>query len=56
METLTITEIAKRHTVLKEALEKGTVRIVWKEQKPNGKIIFSAIAKREDKYEKISIT
>lgn len=47
MEVLTITEIAKRHTVLKEALEKGPVKIVWKEQKPNGKVIFSAIAKKE---------
>lgn len=47
MKTLSITEIAKRHTVLKEALEKGPVRIVWKEQKPNGKVKFSAIANKE---------
>lgn len=48
MITLTITEVAKKHTVLKEALEKGPVRIVWKEQKPNGKIIFAANVKKED--------
>jgi len=49
MKTLTITQIAKKHTVLKEALEKHEeVRIVWKEQKPNGKVHFSAIAKKED--------
>lgn len=48
MKELSITEIAKRHTVLKEALEKGPVRIIWKEQKPNGKQVFSAIVKKEN--------
>ena len=47
MQELSITEIAKKHTVLKDALEKGPVRIIWKEQKPNGKQVFSAIAKGE---------
>lgn len=47
MKELTITEIAKKHTVLKESLEQGPVRIVWKEQKPNGKVVFSAIATKE---------
>jgi len=49
MKKLTITEIAKKHTVLKDALMEGPVRIVWKEQKPNGKVIFSATVKRDTK-------
>ena len=48
MKELTITEIAKKHTVLREGLEKGPVRIVWKEQKPGGKVVFSAIVKKEE--------
>jgi len=49
MEKLSITEITKKTSVLKDALEKhGTVKIIWKEQKPNGKVIFSAIVTRED--------
>lgn len=49
MKEITITEIAKKHTVLREALEQEEmVRIVWKEQKPNGKILFAATAKKED--------
>ena len=48
MEKLSITEITKKTSVLKDALEKhGTVKIIWKEQKPNGKVIFSAIVKAE---------
>lgn len=47
MKELTITEIAKKHTVLREALEKGPVRIVWKEQKPNGKVLFAANVTKE---------
>jgi hypothetical protein len=47
MKELTITEIAKKHTVLRENLEKGPVRILWKEQKPGGKVLFSAIIKKE---------
>lgn len=48
MKEITITEIAKKRSLLRECLEKGPVRIVWKEQKPNGEILFSAIAKKED--------
>lgn len=48
MKELSITEIAKKHTVLRESLEKGPVRIVWKEQKPNGKVLFAAIVNKED--------
>lgn len=48
MKELTITEIAKKHTVLKDYLEKGLVRIVWKEQKPNGKVVFSAVVTKEN--------
>lgn len=48
MKELTISEIAKKHTVLKDNLEKGPVRIQWKEQKPGGKVIFSAIIKKEE--------
>lgn len=47
MKELTITEIAKKHTILRENLKKGPVRIVWKEQKPGGKVLFSAIIKKE---------
>ena len=47
MKTLTITEIVKNPALLRGALEIGIVKIVWKEQKPNGEVVFSAIAKRE---------
>jgi len=55
MTELTITQVAKKHTVLKEALKKGPVRIVWKEQKPNGKVIFSAIVTKEENPNEKSI-
>ncbi len=48
MKEISITQIARTPSVLKKALEKGPVRIVWKEQKPGGKILFSAITKKED--------
>jgi len=47
MKTLTITEIVKNPALLRGALEVGSVRIVWKEQKPKGDVVFSAVAKRE---------
>ena len=49
MKELTITEIVKRPNDLRTALDSGPVRIVWKEQKPNGEVIFSAIAEKEEK-------
>lgn len=48
MKELTISEIVKHPSKLRDALEKGEVRITWKEPKPNGKITLSAIAKKED--------
>jgi hypothetical protein len=48
MKTLTISEVVKHPSKLHKALKKGAVRITWKESKPNGKIIFSAIIKKED--------
>ena len=47
MKTLSITEIVKTPAAFKEALQSGDVKIIWKEQKPNGKVVFSAIAKKE---------
>lgn len=55
MKTLTISEIVKRPSLLREALEEGTVRITWKESKPNGKIIFSSIAEKEDTSNVINV-
>ncbi len=49
MKELTITEIAQKPAKLRAALENGPVRIVWKEQKPNGKVVFSAIINKESK-------
>jgi len=46
MKEITITQIARTPSVLKKALKKGPVRIVWKEQKPGGKVLFSAITQR----------
>lgn len=49
MKTLSITDIVKKPALFKEALEEDqSVRVVWKEQKPNGEIVFSVIAKKED--------
>jgi len=45
---LTITEIVQKPAKLRQALESGPVRIVWKEQKPGGKVRFSAIATKEE--------
>lgn len=47
MITLTITEIVKSPAALKEALSNDSVRIIWKEQKPRGEVVFSAIAEKE---------
>lgn len=47
MITLTITEIVKNPAILRSSLSKGEVKIIWKEQKPNGKVLFSALAKKE---------
>ena len=49
MITLTITEIVRHPNKLREALKKGEVQITWKEPKPNGKVTFSAIAKKQGK-------
>ena len=42
MKELTITAVTKSPNLLRLALEEGPVRLVWKEQKPNGKVVFSA--------------
>lgn len=45
---MSITDVIKKPAQLKQALESGKeVRLVWKEQKPNGKITFSATVKKE---------
>ena len=44
---LTITEIIRSPSKLWGALKSGDVRIVKKEQKPGGRVIDSAIVKRE---------
>jgi hypothetical protein len=42
MIVLSITEIVKKPSVLLASLKIGEVKIVWKEQKPNGKVVFEA--------------
>ena len=49
MKELTTTELRNDLGNLKYYLEKGPVRIIWKEPKPNGKEIFSAILTKEGK-------
>lgn len=49
MKELTVSQIARSPAAFKDALKKGPVRILWKEPKPNGKVVFSAIAKHEGK-------
>lgn len=48
MKTLTISQIIKSPGLLKVEAEKGPVRLIWKEPKPNGLVVFSAIVKKED--------
>jgi hypothetical protein len=48
MKTLTISQVMKAPGLLKKELEKGQVRLIWKEPKPNGLIVFSAIVKKEE--------
>lgn len=47
MKTLTISEVIKSPGLLRKELEKGNVRLIWKEPKPNGLIVFSATVKKE---------
>jgi len=49
MKTLTISEVLKSPGLLKIEVQKGPVKLIWKEQKPNGKVVFSAIVKKEEK-------
>jgi len=48
MKTLTISQVTRSPNLLKTEVEKGPVRLIWKEPKPNGLIVFSAIVKKED--------
>ena len=59
MITLTITELTRSPSKLRAALKSGDVRIVWKDQKPGGRVIESAIVKREsgvDEFNKAAKT
>lgn len=47
MITLTITELTRSPSKLRAALKSGDVRIVWRDQKPNGVVLESAIVKRD---------
>lgn len=47
MTELTITQIVQKPNLLREALQSGDVRILWREQKPNGKVLESAIVSKE---------
>ena len=49
MRELTISEIVKKPSVLRDAINSGPVRIVWKEAKPNGKVIESAVVTKDIK-------
>lgn len=44
---LTITQIVQKPNLLRDGLKSGDVRIVWREQKPGGKIVESAIVRKE---------
>ena len=44
---LTLTQITRSPSKLWAALKSGDVRIIRKEQKPGGRVIDSAIVKRE---------
>ena len=48
MQEMKISEIVKSPLKFREALEKGTVKVVWKEQRPNGKVLFSALATKQE--------
>lgn len=48
MKELTITQITKKTSLLRQELNNGPVRIVWREPKPGGKVIYSAVVTRED--------
>lgn len=49
MKTLTITEILKKPAQFMALIQsEEKVRVVWKEQKPNGKVKLSAIVQKED--------
>jgi hypothetical protein len=47
MKTLSISDIVKKPSILKEALENETVRIQWREPKPNGKVTMTATVKKD---------
>ena len=44
---ISISEIVKKAASFRESVEKGPVRITWREPKPGGKIVFSVIAQKE---------
>ena len=48
MQEIKISDIVKSPLMFREALEKGTVKIVWKEQRPNGKVLFSALCTKQE--------
>ncbi len=49
---ISITEVTRKPSVLRSALAEGDVRITWKRKRPNGEIIFSALAEKETKIVK----
>jgi len=49
MKTLTISEVIKSPGLLKKEVEKGDVRLIWKEPKPNGLVTLSVIVTKEGK-------
>lgn len=49
MKELTTTELRQQIGSLKDEVEKGPIRIIWKEPKPNGKEIYSAILTKEER-------
>jgi len=48
MKTLSISEVSKKPSLLRTEVEKGPVRIVWKEPKPNGKVVYSVLVTKEE--------
>ena len=46
---MSISEVTRNPNKLRTELDKGKVRLVWREQKPKGKVVFSAIVNKEEK-------
>ena len=44
---MSISEVTRNPNKLRTELAKGKVKLVWREQKPKGAVVFSAIVSKE---------